>query len=97
MQVTAGSFAATILEWFAWIVRPERREVRPDGAWPARASLEEHTPETVLEFVVLPASALVMRASFAVRRLQHGRLPAYLFYILAGVAGLAALVYFSRG
>ncbi|MGD1029656.1 MAG: proton-conducting transporter membrane subunit [Opitutaceae bacterium] len=97
MQYTAGSLAATILEWFAWIIRPERREVRPDATFPARASLEERTPETVLEYVVLPAGALVMRASFAVRRLQHGRLPAYLFYIVAGVAGLAALVFFGRG
>jgi hydrogenase-4 component B len=97
MQYTAGSFAATILEWFAWIVRPERREVRADATFPARASLEERTPESVLECVVLPAGALVMRASFAVRSLQHGRLPAYLFYIVAGVAGLAALVFFGRG
>ena len=97
MQYTAGSFAATILEWFDWLVRPVRREVRPDGAFPARASLEEHVPEIVLKYAVLPAGALVMRVSLAARRLQRGRLPAYLFYILAGVAGLAALVLLDRG
>jgi len=97
IQYTAGSFAATILEWFAWIVRPVRKAVLPEEAWPAGASLEVHTPETVLEYLVLPAGALVMRVSHAVRRLQHGRLPAYLFYILAGVAGLAALVLSGHG
>ena len=97
MQYTAGSFAATILEWFAWIVRPVRHQVGPEETWPSRASFEEHTPETVLEYIVLPASALVMRASLAMRRLQHGRLPAYLFYILVGVAGLAALVLLGTG
>jgi hydrogenase-4 component B len=54
-------------------------------------------PEIVLKYAVLPAGAVVMRVSLAVRRLQHGRLPAYLFYILAGVAGLSALVLLSRG
>jgi hydrogenase-4 component B len=97
MQYTAGSFAATILEWFAWIIRPVRHELRPEGAWPARASFEEHVPEIVLKYAVLPVGAGVMRVSLAVRRLQHGRLPAYLFYILAGVAGLSALVLLSRG
>jgi hypothetical protein len=73
-----------------------RRQLLPEDAWPRAASLETHTPETVLEFLVLPAAALAMRAALAVRRLQHGRLPAYLFYILAGVAGLAAIVLSGR-
>jgi len=92
MQYTAGSFAGIITEWFAWILRPERHEVRPESALPDAARVSEHTPETVLEHVVEPASGVVMRASAAMRRLQHGRLQAYLFYLLVGVAALAALV-----
>jgi hypothetical protein len=46
----------------------------------------------VLEYLVIPASAWVVRGSLAVRRLQHGNLPAYLFYILVGLAGLTVLV-----
>jgi hydrogenase-4 component B len=48
MQYTAGSFAATITEWFGWILRPS-------GAWSGRtgrsdrASFETRTPETILE------------------------------------------------
>jgi hydrogenase-4 component B len=95
MQYTTGSFAATITEWFAWILRPERREHRPEGLLPVSASLSQHTPETVLDHVVQPASEWVMRISTAVRRLQHGRVQFYLLYLLIGLAGLAALVIFG--
>jgi len=103
MQYTAGSFSEIITGWFAWILRPERREVwapeRTDGvsapSGGVLCALEEHTPETVLEQVFKPAAGAVMRAATAVRRLQHGRLPAYFLYVLAGLAGLAAIVYAS--
>ncbi|MBI2516866.1 MAG: NADH-quinone oxidoreductase subunit H [Opitutae bacterium] len=97
MQYTAGSFAGIITEWFAWILRPVRHELRPEGALPAVAELSEHTPETVLEHVVEPAGGAVMRVSGLVRRLQHGRLQAYLLYLLIGVAALGALVLSGGG
>jgi hydrogenase-4 component B len=95
MQYTAGSFAATITEWFAWILRPERHEQRPEVLLPANASFAEHTPETVLEKIVAPAGGLVMRASMAARSLQHGRVQFYLLYLLIGLAALAVLVLFG--
>jgi hydrogenase-4 component B len=91
MQYTSGSFAAIITSGFAWILRPRRHVHLPRMPFPARASFEEHTPETVLAFVAQPGSALVMRAAGAARRLQHGRLQAYVLYVLIGVVGLALL------
>jgi hydrogenase-4 component B len=35
MQYTAGSFAATITEWFAWILRPAQHADRPAVIFPA--------------------------------------------------------------
>jgi hydrogenase-4 component B len=93
MQYTAGSFAGIIVEWFAWILRPVRQESRPLGVFPAQAAFSEHTPETVLEGVVEPASRAVMQVAHAARRLQHGRIQAYLLYLLIGVAALACLVW----
>jgi hydrogenase-4 component B len=92
MQYTAGSFAGIIVEWFAWILRPHRREFRPEGAFPVRAAVEDHTPESVLEFVVAPAGALVLRVARAARSWQHGRVQTYLLYLVAGIAALALLV-----
>lgn len=92
MQYTAGSFASTITEWFAWILRPERHECRAMETLPAHASYAEHTPETVLKYAVEPAGGVIMQLSMAARRLQHGRVQAYLLYLLVGLAALAVVV-----
>ncbi|MBP9902342.1 MAG: NADH-quinone oxidoreductase subunit H [Verrucomicrobia bacterium] len=92
MQYTAGAFAGIITEWFAFILRPERHERRPEEVLPSVASFTEHTPETVLEQVVTPAGGVVMQVSTLVRRLQHGRVQAYLLYLVIGIAALAVLV-----
>lgn len=97
MQYTAGSFAGIITEWFAWILRPERDAAVPEEIFPTRARFAEHTPETVLEYVVEPAGGLVMRLAAAARRLQHGRLQAYLMYLLLGVAALAGIALLGNG
>ena len=92
MQYTAGSFAGIITEWFAWILRPVRHEHRPTETLPVNAIFSEHTPETVLEYGVEPAGGVVMQLSQAARRLQHGRVQAYLLYLLIGLAALAVVV-----
>ncbi len=94
MQYSAGSFAATIVEWFDWILRPAKHEraLAPEVPFPVAASREEHTPETVLEHVVAPVARGVLRISTAVRQLQHGRMQAYLLYLVLGVAALAVVV-----
>ena len=97
MQYTAGAFAGIITEWFAFILRPERHERRPEALLPTGASFGEHTPETVLEQVVVPAAGMVMQVSNLVRRLQHGRVQAYLLYLVIGLAALAALVWAGVG
>jgi hydrogenase-4 component B len=97
MQYTAGSFAGIITSWFAWILRPQRHSHPADGPFPKRASFEEHTPETVLEHLVEPAGSVVMRISTAVRRLQHGRLQAYILYLLVGLAAVALLTFWKGG
>ncbi len=92
MQYTAGSFAGLSTEWFAWILRPIRHEQRPTETLPGRASVSSHTPETVLEYAVQPAGGIIMQLSRATRRLQHGRVQAYLLYLLLGLAALAVVV-----
>jgi hydrogenase-4 component B len=93
MQYTAGSFAQIITEWFAWILQPQRHEHRPTETFASHASFEEHTPETVLEHVIEPSGGVVMQIATAARRLQHGRVQAYLLYLVIGIAGLAAVAW----
>ena len=92
MQYTSGSFAATITEWFSWILHPEHNTHLPSETFPEHASFEEHTPETVLDRVVRPAAEAVIRLAAIARKLQHGRVQAYLFYIVAGLVLLGAIV-----
>jgi hydrogenase-4 component B len=91
MQYTVGSFAGIVTHWFAWVLRPQRHADPPTGLFPARASHVEHSSETVLQYVVEPAARAVLVISMAARRLQHGRLQAYIFYLVAGLAALALL------
>jgi hydrogenase-4 component B len=91
MQYTAGSFAAIITAWFAWILRPRHHTHVARSPFPAKARYDEHTPETVLEALVLPVARRVMGLSTAIRRFQHGRLQAYILYLLIGLAVLAVL------
>lgn len=97
MQYTAGSFAGIITEWFAWILRPVRHAQRPDVTFPVTASYTEHTPETVLEQIVVPAGRVVMRVSAVARSLQHGRVQSYLLYLLIGLATLGVVVVLGGG
>lgn len=92
MQYTGGSFGATVSAWFVWILVPVRRLRRPRGFFPRQALRLEHTPETVLERVMKPAGARLLRMASAVRRLQHGRLQAYVLYLLCGLLALGMLV-----
>ncbi len=97
MQYTAGSFAGIVTEWFAWILRPVRHESRPEEAFPARASWSEHTPDAVLEHAVVPASRATLWASRWTRRLQHGHLQAYIFYLVVGLGALTVIVLTGDG
>lgn len=93
MQYTSGSFAGIASGWFAWLLQPERRLRRPRGPLPTTmASRIERVPETVLERVLTPASDAILRVSAAARRLQHGRLQAYILYVVAGLIAVGILI-----
>jgi hydrogenase-4 component B len=92
MQYSGGSFAAIAAGWFFWVLRPERAVRRPRGSFPLHGSRMERVPETVLEWVIEPVGAVILRVSTAVRRLQHGRLQFYLAYVVVGLAAVGTLV-----
>jgi hydrogenase-4 component B len=92
MQYTSGSFAGLAAAWFTWLLLPERVLRRPRGLMPASASRFERVPETVLERVLTPAAEFVLRVSTATRRLQHGRLSAYILYVVVGVLAVSLFV-----
>lgn len=96
MQYTGGSFAALAVDWFAWVLKPERRLRWPRGPFPRQADHVERIPETVLERAIGPASDVVMAASAWVRQRQQGHLPDYILYLVAGLAAVGVLVVFGN-
>jgi hydrogenase-4 component B len=92
MQYTSGSFAGISAGWFSWILQPAVNLRRPRGPFPKGAFRLEYGPETVLENVIGPAGRAILFVSTAVRRLQHGRLQAYILYLVVGLAALGGLV-----
>ena len=92
MQYTGGSFAGIATGWFSWILQPERSGRRLRGVLPTGALRQERIPETVLERLIGPVGTGILWVSTAVRQLQHGRLQAYILYVVAGIAALSGLV-----
>ena len=92
MQYSSGSFAAIVVGWFRWILRPRLALRRPRGIAPARAFRLERIPDTMLDAVIVPAGGTIMRVAVGARRLQHGSLQAYIFYVVAGLVALGVMV-----
>jgi len=93
MQYTSASFAGIASGWFRWMLQPERKMRRPRGHFPAEAIRLERIPETVLERIIAPVSAVIMHVSTAVRRLQHGRVQFYILYVVAGLIAMGIVVF----
>jgi len=85
MQYTASSYAAPILSGFGGIARP------PVLRGPA--SLETLPEDRVLRAAVLPGWDRIKRAAAVLRPIQHGRLTSYVFYVIATLLGLLAMLY----
>lgn len=88
IQYTASSFSDTatqLLRPFTW---PRRAAPRIAVVLPASAAFAEAIPEPVLDRLVAPAAARAGRVLPRLRRLQHGRVQAYLLYILVALVAL---------
>jgi len=83
MQYTGSSFGQMFGSLLAPLVRARASVGAVDGLAPAAARLEYAPEETVLHRVVLPALSLVGIAFAFLRRLQHGEVQVYIFYIFA--------------
>jgi formate hydrogenlyase subunit 3/multisubunit Na+/H+ antiporter MnhD subunit len=91
MQYTSSSFADSLVQWFAWALRPEIHPPRVEGFFPRPASFSSHVPDAVLHRLLLPAARTGSAIATRLRVLQQGRIQTYVTYILAAVITLLAL------
>lgn len=96
MQYSSGSFSSIALEWLAGARLARGQRQRPKGLFPARASIVIEIPDAILERVCQPSAAAVLRLSAGARALQRGRLQFYIVYVMAAVALIAAIVWWSE-
>ncbi|MCC6525388.1 MAG: hydrogenase [Polyangiaceae bacterium] len=90
MQYTASSFAATLVGFFAFALRPSRFRPELVGPFPQRGTLFTSLPDVVLGRLILPAFALIGPLLARLRKLTQGSVHTYLLYML--VAVVAALL-----
>ena len=98
MQYTSGSLGGLASGWFVWLLLSPAKNWAAARSAARGASRIERIPETVLERVIAPVGGVIMRASAAARRyLQHGRLQAYIVYVVAALLAVGILVVVGGG
>ncbi len=98
MQYTAASFAQMLVGFFRWGLFPDRHGGKAEGLFPGEAAFASHTPDTVLDRLLLPLFRLVARGCSLVKPLlQHGISNLYLLYIGLTLLALLGFTVFSRG
>jgi len=80
-RYTPSSFAETIMLLFRWGLRTRERDERKGGLFPHRSSFASHTPDLVLDLLIMPLVTPLVEAATRFRRMvQHGVLGTYLLY-----------------
>jgi len=82
MQYTATSFAQMIVVLFGSVLNPHTHRPRVHGLFPARARLQSHVDDAVLDRVLLPLGSRIEESFNWFHRFQRGLTQHYVLYIL---------------
>lgn len=81
MQYTASSFAAPLTDLFATCLGTNQSGEGVRGFFPKHASFASHTPDIAREKLFKPLFLIIDRIIAPARKLQHGGIHLYVFYI----------------
>ncbi|MDH5298577.1 MAG: proton-conducting transporter membrane subunit [Desulfobulbaceae bacterium] len=80
-QYTTSSFGQMIVDFFGWALQTRASKAKRSRLFPHEATYSTHTPDGVLDLLLLPAVTLVARIASHIRRsVQNGVLGFYLLY-----------------
>ena len=82
MQYTATSFAQMIVLLFGSVLNPHTHRPRVHGLFPAKARLQSHVDDAVLDRFLLPAGTRIEESFNWFHRFQRGLTQHYVLYIL---------------
>ncbi|MBW6511603.1 MAG: hydrogenase [Desulfuromonadaceae bacterium] len=89
MQYTASSFGDFLVRLFRFGLWSERHGGQVEGVFPARSEFSSHTPDTVLDRLLLPVMAAAAWLFYRIRHLVHnGRVGLYLLYVMLALVVL---------
>jgi hydrogenase-4 component B len=98
MQYTASSFAEMLTSLFRWGLRTDSHGGEIDGIFPGRTEFSTHTPDTVLDRLLIPGLGISARVGTWLRaRIQHGVGGLYILYVALTLGILLVLFIFLRG
>ncbi|TBR18655.1 oxidoreductase [bacterium] len=80
-QYTASSFAQPLARAFAPVLATQAHAAAPAGYWPRAASYATHTPDRVLDGMLLPAGAGASFSLTWVKARLHSRLQYYMLLV----------------
>jgi hydrogenase-4 component B len=97
VQYTVSSFAQIIDDFFSWVLRIDAQGEKPAGIFPGnKAFYKTHTPDILLDYIVLPLFRTSEVVSVKIRHLvQNGKIGSYLLYSLLTTCFLLILMHFS--
>jgi len=88
MQYTASSFTQPITRMFSFLRLSHQKIVPPAGPLPSEAAFVSRTPDIFDENLWYPVFTEVGNLLSRVRRLQHGRIQLYVFYMVLTLLAL---------
>ena len=93
-RYTATSFAEMTVNFFSWALHTRIKTPTNPSTFPTQEPFATHTPDGVLDLLLRPATASIVKASGYLRQaIQHGTVGLYLLY--TAMALLALLVFVS--
>jgi hydrogenase-4 component B len=86
MQYTSSSFAQMLVGTFAWALRPDVKRPKLDAdPFPRGAAFHSEVPDTVLDRLLVPATAQIEGQRRWVMWIQRGHLHIYVLLVLAAL------------
>ena len=96
-QYSTSSFAEMILKFFSWILMTDYEEKKPQGLFPATGRFKSHTPDGILDLLLIPGSQIIAGLTTRIRRTIHqGMIGIYLLYFAVVLCLLLAVAIFWK-
>lgn len=88
IQYTASSFAEMLVKLLGGVLRPHCEQPQLKAIFSGPASFASHLPEALLDLVIIPFFRSIDERFSLLRRVQHGQLHLYIFYVFATLVAL---------